>query len=86
MYICTVTVHLNSRGVYLHIFTPTDVGFFCSRCVNLVSFSILEDYRWADVVALIPQKENFFAGFTWNLQIVETINFALNNFFFKIFL
>ena len=25
--------------------------FFCSKCVKCVLFSILEDYKWADVVA-----------------------------------
>ena len=28
------------------------MGFFCSKCVKFVLFSILEDYRWANVVAL----------------------------------
>ena len=36
----------------LHIFTPTDVDFFCSKCVKFVIFSILEDYTWIDVDAL----------------------------------
>ena len=40
-----VTVHLHGHGVYLHIFTKTDVGFFGLECVKLVLFSILEDYR-----------------------------------------
>ena len=26
--------------------------FFCLECVKFVFFSILEDYKWADVIAL----------------------------------
>ena len=40
-----------SSWKYSHIFTLTNVGVFCSKCVKCVLFSILEDYRWADVVA-----------------------------------
>ena len=51
VHICTVTVHLHGHDVYLHIFTNGIL--FGLECVKLVFFSILEDYRWADVFALI---------------------------------
>ena len=55
---------MNSNPIYMHgyysftqpwciFFTPTNVGVFFSKRVNLVSFSILVDYRWANVVAMI---------------------------------
>ena len=51
VHICTVTVHLYGHDVYLHIFTNWIL--FGLECIKLVLFSILEDYRWADVFALI---------------------------------
>ena len=36
--------------------------FFCSKCVKFVLFSILEDYRWTNVVALIMARLLLFEG------------------------
>ena len=47
-----VIVHLQDYCVYLDIFTKTDMEGVGLKCVKLSTFCILEDYPWADVVAL----------------------------------
>ena len=32
----------------MHNFTPTNVGFFCSKCVKRATFSILQDFTHID--------------------------------------
>ena len=47
-----VTIAHEKIYTLLHNFTPTDVGVFCSKCVKLAPFSILEEFTWADGDAL----------------------------------
>jgi len=45
--------------IFLH---PLMWVFFCSKCVKFVLFSILENYKWTDVVALIMARLLLFEG------------------------
>ena len=36
-----VTVHLHNRGVYLHIFTPSDMDFFLFKMCKIDTFFFL---------------------------------------------
>ena len=61
VHICTVTIHLHGHGAYLHIVTKIDVVVFSVRMCKIgIFFCILEDYRWADVVALNLEVMIFF--------------------------
>ena len=52
VHICTVTVAIVHKCTIMHKLVWV---FFCSNCVKLATFSILHNYRQADVIAL---KEN----------------------------
>ena len=44
--------------------------FFCSKCVKLVPFSILEDYTRADMVALTDMSD-------LGVECVKLISFSI---------
>ena len=43
---------------FMHNFTPTDVDFFCSKCVKLTTFCILQNYAQSDAITLSQYFHN----------------------------
>ena len=58
----------------MHNFTPTDVCFFRSKCVKWVTFSILQDFTYADVVAFTMQKMEYRPLLTVALILLVLVN------------
>ena len=58
MYICTVTVHLHSHAVYLHIFTQTDGGVFWVKMCKIEHFLHFTHFYTFSVVALRVPKNS----------------------------
>ena len=65
VYICTVTVHLHSHGVYLHIFTQTDGGVFWVKMCKIEHFLHFTHFYTFSVVAFrVPKTALFVLSFT----------------------